>query len=171
MVENNHLINCDITVDDIQRSIDLYGTPVPICKGKMTRQSPSQHDMMAKLPLPAKLHDKRIDLYVDLFFVGGQTFLLTKSGQINYFSIHALKSKAMSQIIEAIIRDLNLYEKRDLVFITIHGDNKFDSEVLKDAIQPEALEVYAQNEHVGPAEHGIRTIKERTRCTIHGLPY
>ena len=67
MVSNNLLMNCDITTEDIQRSVDLYGVPVPLCKGKMIRQSPSQHEIMAKVPLPPKLHDARIDLYIDLF--------------------------------------------------------------------------------------------------------
>ena len=162
MVSNNLLMNCDITVDDIQRSVDLYGVPVPICKGKMIRKSPSQHETMAKLPLPPKLHDSRVDLYVDLFFVGGQVFLLTKSGRINYYSIHALKSKSLTYIKEAILRDLNLYDRRGIIIITIHGDNEFNADSLKNAIQPATLEIYVRNEHVGPAERGIRTIKERT---------
>ena len=64
-------MNCDVTTDDVQRSLDLYGVPVPICKGKMHQKSSGQHDVMSKLPLPTKLHDANIDLYVDLFFCRG----------------------------------------------------------------------------------------------------
>ena len=33
------------------------------------------------------------------------------------------------------------------------------------------FEIYAANEHVGVIERGIRTVKDRTRSTVHGLPY
>ena len=32
-------------------------------------------------------------------------------------------------------------------------------------------EIYAANEHVGQIERGIRVVKERTRCTVHSIPY
>ena len=36
---------------------------------------------------------------------------------------------------------------------------------------PTRLNVTAANDHVGKVERSIRTIKERTRTTIHGLPF
>ena len=128
--------NCDITVDDIKRALDIYGEPIATLKGEMTRKSPESHDDLAVKPLPKELHEKRIDLYVDIFFTAGQAFLLTKSGCINFYTVDALKSQKMEDIIVALQRVMNMYDKRGLMIITVHGDNQFDSEALADALRP-----------------------------------
>ena len=52
IVANNLVSNCDVTVDDIKRAVAIYGEPIPILKGKMTRKSPDSHGEFVKLPLP-----------------------------------------------------------------------------------------------------------------------
>ena len=171
IVANNLVTNCDISVDDITRASDIYGEPIATLKGKMTRKSPQSHDDLVAKPLPKELHEKRIDLYVDVFFTAGQAFLLTKSGRINFYTVDALKTQKMTDLLQALKRVMNMYDKRELMVITVHGDNQFDGEELADALRPANMEIYAANEHVGIIERGIRTVKERTRSTVHGLPY
>ena len=87
IVDNNLVSNCDINADDIKRSLAIYGEPLPVLKGKMTRKTPKSHGELVKLPLPEELHEKRIDLYVDVFYTAGQAFLLAKSGRIQFYSV------------------------------------------------------------------------------------
>jgi len=46
IVKQNLLLNCDITLDDIERGIDIHGTPTPLIVGRLT--SPKQVKHRAK---------------------------------------------------------------------------------------------------------------------------
>ena len=50
-------------------------------------------------------------------------------------------------------------------------DNEFDNDKIRAVIGDAVLHVYAKDEHVQVVERELRTIKERLRCTIYGLPY
>ena len=58
IVANNLVSNCDVSVDDIKRAVAIYGEPISVLKGKMTRKSPKSHGELVKLPLPEELHEK-----------------------------------------------------------------------------------------------------------------
>ncbi len=64
---------------------------------------------------------------------------------------------------------IELYEQRGFQIMDIHADN--ESECIRHDIRPIELDTVPVDEHVGEIERSIRTTKERTRCTIHGLPY
>ena len=49
------------------------------------------------------------------------------------------------------------------------GDNEF--ECIRNEVQPPQLHIAPPDEHIGEVERSVRTIKERTRCIIHDLPY
>jgi hypothetical protein len=53
--------------------------------------------------------------------------------------------------------------------VDIHADCEF--ECLRQHILPTNLNIVATDSHVGEVERSIRTIKERNRATVHGLPY
>ena len=62
-------------------------------------------------------------------------------------------------------------KKRGFTVNAFHGDNEFNIEKLHQHLDPHELHIYAWNEHVGMAENGIKTIKERARCICHASPY
>ena len=113
----------------------------------------------------------RVDLYIDIFFVSKMAFLFVKSGRVNFVSVKALKSKSLNHLIPELRSVINTYSKRGMVVINVHGDNEFDSDRVRDAIRPANLHICAPEEHVGIAERGIRTVKERSRSMIHSLNY
>ena len=51
LVTENHLLCCDITVDDITRAVEIYGKAVPILKGKMIRPLPKAHEAIVRIHL------------------------------------------------------------------------------------------------------------------------
>ena len=53
----------------------------------------------------------------------------------------------------------------------IHGDNEFNNQLLIDALEPVNVHVYAEGEHVGFIENGVKTVKERTREICKSVPY
>ena len=53
----------------------------------------------------------------------------------------------------------------------IYGDGEFDLDFLRAKIMPINLEITGRDEHDGVAERSVRVVKDRSRCTCHGLPY
>ena len=42
---------------------------------------------------------------------------------------------------------------------------------LRASISPINLEITGRDEHDGPIERSVRTVKERSRCVCHSVPY
>jgi hypothetical protein len=72
-------------------------------------------------------------------------------------------------MLKCINRALFLYCSRAFFVVDIHADVEF--ECVRDQIAPVLLNVVAPDAHVGEVERSIRTIKERNRTTVHGLPF
>jgi len=53
--------------------------------------------------------------------------------------------------------------------VDIHGDNEF--QCIKEDMRPINMNITAPDGHVGEVERSIRTIKDRARSTVHGLPF
>lgn len=81
IINGNGIRNADVTVDDIKRALTLFGEPTACLRGKMTRRRPLPHDTLefVQQPLPIQLHDKRVELYVDLYKFAGTWFIIMES--------------------------------------------------------------------------------------------
>ena len=68
-VEEIHIRNCPITVDDINRSESIYGKSVPLLQGKLTRKHPSSLGQNQPLPLTSCVMEnhRNVHLYIDIF--------------------------------------------------------------------------------------------------------
>jgi hypothetical protein len=173
-VSNNLLRNTNITIDDISRCEFIYGPSVPQLQGKMTRASattPIHQQHLLALPLPIAQHHKNVTLCVDYFFVNGISFLHTISRNIQFRSVSVTRSRSARECARHLMAVIQTYEIRGFSVVRIEGDNEFDSNDVRQAIAPRHLVISGRNEHVGPVERSIRTIKERARCTCHALPY
>ena len=171
-VSTNSISNCKVTLDDIARAEFIYGTPLPILKGKMTRSSPKyKPPTLAILPPHIKQHHSNIELYVDFLFVNKLPFLHTKSRHINFLTIQQLKSRSKNEIIAGIKEVVKMYTARGFRINTIHGDNEFNVDDIIEEMRPIRMQFCARNEHIGVAERSIRTIKERARSICHSLPF
>ena len=166
-------MSCDVNTDDVMRGLKIYGTPVPLLKGKMKRVAPIQHPKDTSIPLDFIISKERRDiiLYVDLFYVNKIPFYVSKSGKINHIGVQKLNSRKASKITNFIIKEMEKYTARGFVVTDIHADNEFDIASLKRELQPTAMHFYAKGEHVGVIENTMKTIKERGRCTCHATPY
>ena len=171
-ISKNLITNANITVDDINRAIAIFGKPEPLHKGTMTRQHPITHRIeRVPLPLPISQHHKQVQLYVDFLFVNRIPFIYTISDKLKYRTIHMCKGRSFAVIKHTLDKVVNKYNKRGFEITAYHGDNEFDIEALHDHVEPAELHIYATNEHVGMAERGIRTTKERARCVCYSAPY
>ena len=128
ILHHNLVHNCPINSDDVDRALHIYGEPIPILKGKTKRPHPLVHDTMHQLALPPKLHDARIDLHSDILFVNKLPFLLVKCGRLNYVSVIPMASKAKSNIIRGLLREIRRYVRRGMLVAHVHGDGEYDRE-------------------------------------------
>ena len=108
---------------------------------------------------------------MDFFFVNGNIFFLTKSNKIDFLTAQYCISRSLRTIITDLESIINKYRCRSFKLTDFHGDSEFDKEKLKNFLEPAILHTYAREEHVGFIERPIRSIKERCRSTVHGLPY
>ena len=78
-IKNNAINNCTVSIDDVHRAIAIFGTPTPLLKGKMTRPTPSSHNIKrVELPLQIKQNYKCVHLDIDFLFVNKIPFFHSK---------------------------------------------------------------------------------------------
>ena len=153
--------NCGVSEEDVDRAAEIYGIAEPIARGKMT--SPTQRQSKSKqISLPSNIN-KDVMLYMDIFYVNGNTFLHIKSKDVDYVSIEALKSREMNVVCKKIKKIINMYEKRGFTITDVYGDNEFNNQMCVDAILPSRLHICTRGEHVPIVERSIRTVKEKAR--------
>jgi len=97
---NNPMRNNSIlTTKDLHRALEIYGEPLEILAGKMTAPSMKRNDSQQILLSEIKEgFNKRVKLYVDIFFVNGIPFLHTKSKDTNYITIQKLQNRKSREI-------------------------------------------------------------------------
>ena len=62
MIRKNQIINCDITVEDVSRELEIFGTPLLLLKGKMKRITPSAHPKTTRIMVPDKIFERHKDI-------------------------------------------------------------------------------------------------------------
>ena len=87
-VANSNVANMDITVDDVDRAMLLFGEPVPSIRGKFKRPSPKSHGQGRKADFDPSLKGMQIDLYVDVMHIEGQMFLACKGRRVDYIKCY-----------------------------------------------------------------------------------
>jgi len=94
---------------------------------------------------------------------------VTKSSKVNFITAGYCVKRSKEQIINALDEVLHKYSARGINVTAIHGDNEFNIKELKNHFAPTLIHICGKEEHVGPIERAIRTIKERTRCSCHAI--
>ena len=155
-IENSDVDNIDITVDDIDRAKFLWGEAKEVDRGQTTRPSPKQHETIAQDPLP-QLHDKRVDLYIDVMTIRKRDYLVCKGGRVNYTTSYPLDNKTVNEVLNKVKTEMTKYKDRGLKVVSIHVDNAYNTDRFQSSIEGAILVPYAANEHVGIAEREIRT--------------
>ena len=72
-------------------------------------------------------------------------------------------------MIESTKKVVNVYNARGLRILQIKVDNEF--ECIREHMIPIPMNIVAAREHLGSIERSNRTVKERTRCHVHRIPY
>jgi len=174
LIQNNYFRNSPITIEDVKRSLEIYGRDKFELQGKGTRKRPIPIQEMDIIPLPSNVlnHNRDIQLSVDYLYINGIAMLHSISGRSYQFrTLQPLfKSKAnKTYILDGICSIIKIYRARGINIKQINGDNEFHC--MKHDFLPSVFNIVASEEHVGDIEKSVRTIKDGTRVHISRLPF
>ncbi len=141
-------------------------------KGKTTRSAaaPRAPTFEATFIPPSILeHHRNVTLCADFFFVQGISFFHTIARGIGFRTAPAVTDRSKPTIIRSLRAVIKRYHDRGFAVCDVHADNEL--ECAREALLPIELNVVPADCHVGEIERSIRTIKERLRSCVHGLPF
>jgi len=168
---NNLIWNCPVTVDDAKCAVLIYGPDVAALKGKVTK-GPSVHVptfVPVQLPAPILEHHHNVTLCMDIFYLQGLPFFCMISCEIQFRMVAPVTNCSKTTLLREAAAVLNLYQSREFSIPDIHAD--MEAKCIRNDVLPLQLDIPAADDHVGEVEHSVRTMKEHTRTTIHGLPF
>jgi len=114
-------------------------------------------------------HHRDVTLCMDIFYVQGHLFFHTISRKVQFRTVAPVLDRKKDTLLRETRAVVALYQSRGFNIPDLHTDMEFGC--IRNDVLPTRLNVTAADDHVGEVERSIRTIKERTRTTIHGLPF
>jgi hypothetical protein len=171
LLQNNLIRNCPVTVDDAKRALNIYGPDIATLKGKTVKKQNEGTDGVRPIVVPTPIMDKysHLRLFADIFYVNGNLFLHTISEFIKFRTVAPLNNRTKQTILTAISSVIRLYDKRGFTVTRVEADNEF-APLVHDLL-PTQCNIAAADDHVAEVERSIRTIKERVRSILQGLPF
>jgi len=106
---------------------------------------------------------------MDIFYVNGNPFFHTISRLIDFRTVATIPSRSKTVLLRETKAVLNMYEARGYNVPDINADKEFAC--IRNDVLPIHMNIADADDHVPEVERSIRTVKERIRCTIHGLPF
>ena len=165
--------NCDLTPEDVARSIKIYGPDLASLKGKTTGHPPG------KVPpiIIQNLAQQDITLYGDIMFLDHDPYFITVSRPLNLTLINHMGGKRSASVMKKCFdSQYQLYRQRNFVVKHLY----FDGEGPKEGHANVFGELLAQlnvkveivvGAHIPIVEQRIRRIKERVRSHLSVLPF
>jgi hypothetical protein len=133
------------------------------------RGIPNYQPIRIPAPIIAKYHT--CQLFMDIFWVNGTRPLFhTISQWVKFRTVPANNNRTKNTLLMEARAVINLlYETRGFNISRVEEDQEFSC--ITNNLLPNPLKVADADEHVPKVEWSVRTIKERVRCTVQGLPF
>jgi hypothetical protein len=171
ILKNNLIRNCPVTPDDARRALEIYGPDIATLKGKTVKKQnkgiPNYQAVLIPAPIIEQYNDVR--LFIDIFWVNGHAYFHTISEWIKFRTVAPINNRSTRTLLMETKAVIRLYETRGFIVTRVEGDHEFAC--ITNELLPIPLNIADADDHVAQVERSIRTIKERTRCLIQGLPF
>ena len=174
LLQSGGIDNCDLTPEDVIRSVKIYGPEIASLKGKTVSFAPPTIPPV----IISNVAQSPITLYADIMFLNGDPYFISVSKPLNLTLVtHMSGSKSSSALKQCFESQYTLYAQRRFVVIkmVMDGDgemslkNEFIQSTVKDGRNVSIECVIGQ--HVAIIESRIRRIKERIRAHVSVLPF
>ena len=134
-VNKNLILNCNINVDNINISENMYGLATPILQGKMRRKKPTVHSKYEKyLYLLQYQREKNLHIYMEFFYINDLILLHSKTGKTNLLSVKSLTSIGATSFIKALDEIKTKHETIGFKITDYYGDNEFNIKTLETSL-------------------------------------
>jgi hypothetical protein len=171
ILKNNLIRNCPVTPDDARRAVNIYGPNLATLQGKTVKKqnsaTPNHQAIQIPAPIIAKCNSVRI--FIDIFWVNGSAYFHTISEWIKFRTVSQIPNRSKQTLLTEVRKVIHMHQTRGITVAGIEGDREFTC-VTHDLL-PTPTNITDADDHVSEVERSIRTVKERTRCLVHGLPY
>ena len=183
LINSGNLTNTSVSVQDIERALEIYGPSVPALKGKTQKRQPTQ----LPLEIPRTVVRGPLTLHIDVIFCRGVPYLLSVSTPLGYIMTDVLSTGAtpicydeMDDFVRSdkalkrsLFQMLNKYRAKNYAVNTILTDNeggitKLDSEL--SALGCHVIPC-GPGQHIALVEHKAKLVKQRRRCHLHHVPF
>ena len=170
-LDDNLIRNCPLTSDDAKRAMNIYGDEFATLQGKTVKHQNKSipNFQTVKIPAPIIEQYKDVRLFIDIFWVNGSPFFHTISEWIKFRTVAPItnrKKRTLHMETQAVI---DMYEARGFTITRVEGDREFAC--ITNELLPIPINIADADDHVPQVERSVRTIKERTRCLLQGLPF
>jgi hypothetical protein len=118
----NHMDNSPVTTQDIHRANDIWGPNVAALKGKTTQRKtdvPKEEEF-----LPRRLNPEPQVLLLDIMFVDGEAFLVSRTEPLLIRLCYYIPSKKASDIVKCLVTMVKFYKASGYTIIKICCDKE-----------------------------------------------
>ena len=171
MIKEGRIINCPITITDIENANKIWGRNMAYIKGKTTSHKAPIVTIDSNINY--QTYDKNITIMIDIMYVETIPFLISVSKPLDMILINQIKNRKTITIFNQLNKQLGTYLSRGYNINTIRCDPENGLITLQELLNHKGfqLDISEQEEAVPQVERKIRTIKERARGIINTLPY
>ena len=98
---NNLIQNCPVTIEDVNRYFDIYGSDVATLQGKTKKCTSSRSVASLPCPLPPSIlqHHRHVALCIDIFYVQGLHFFHSISSKIHFRTATQLTNRSKRSLL------------------------------------------------------------------------
>ena len=170
MISTGSVVNCPVTVADLDRAQDIYGTHVAVIKGKSTKATAAA---IPEVPSDRKITRTDQELDTDIMFINNSPYLISVALPLRLTLCNAIKGKKRSDLLEAVDEQINILKLHKFNIIAVHCDGEKGVMTLESKLQERGIQLHnaAPGTHAANVERKIRVIKERLRCVLNNLPF
>eukprot|EP01033_Poteriospumella_lacustris_P015043 gene15043-10761_t len=158
-------VGCPFTPADVRRATAIYGHDIADLKGKMTSRGPSRATV---IDVPGGGEQKNQNLFVDVFDLEGQLFVLAIMKPMKYCFCAILNGRSAEDMESAMKSIINMATSKGFNIVKIEADPEPAIVKIKDTLGV-PVDLVGAGSHVPVAEREGRVVKERCRLIKDSL--
>ena len=137
----------------------------------MERKKPKHSEFKQSIPIHAETlkHHPELPLHLNFCFINGHPYFATITRKVDCRKIIQFHGQGRKEILNRLQEIVDRHTKRGFHVNEYHADNEFKK--IEAYLVSYKLHTQAADEHKPTLEQKTRTLKDRTRSTVHSLPY
>ena len=169
LLASGKIKNAEVSVQDVVRSVKIYGKDLGNLKGKTTAKKGPIVNLESDPVIKGIVQVQQYG-YVDIMFVNNIKYLIAVFGPSEYVIMKKLPSRKQEDILISLKKATTFMRLAgfQIVLIRCDGESGIEADWLRENVD---IDIDTTGgESVAVIERKLRTIKERVRATVNTLP-